>query len=392
MTGHVFIYGSIGSGTGEVSINAVRSQLDPNAENYIVHIVSPGGDVFEGYGIYNILKNTGKKITTQVEGLCASIATLVAFAGEEIVMNRTAEFMIHNPHITDFKGESSDLRNVADQLDKIKNLLIDVSAARVARNGKEVDKNKLWELYDNETWLTADEAETFGFVDRVEDAIKAVAKVNIEKFKTEMENSKQKSIYERVVKFLNFIAPKNEFTETLADGRVIVVMAEGDDWTGAQVMLEDGSPLAAGTYELASGKSFVTDEAGVVTQVMEAPAPEQPQEKAPEPNEMENKIKELEAQLAAAKAEVQAKAEEASKATAEAVQAKSNASKFQNKLTAAEKELIAIKEELQKTVGEEPIVDKGPAFKNAGKEQNFDPMAELGQAFITSRPSNTFKK
>lgn len=391
MTGHVFIYGSIGSGTGEVSINSVRSQLDPQAESYVVHIVSPGGDVFEGYGIYNILKNTGKKVVTQVEGLCASIATLVAFAGEEIVMNKTAEFMIHNPHITDLRGESSDLRNVADQLDKIKNLLIDVSAARVARNGKAIDKNKLWELYDNETWLTAHEAETFGFVDRVEDAIKAVARVNIENLKSEMENSKQKSILARVAKFLNFISPTNEFKETLADGRVIVVMAEGDDWTGAQVMLEDGTPVPAGTHELASGKSIVTDESGVITQVMEAPAPEQPQEEA-QNEDMENKIKELESQLAAAKAEAQAKVEEAQKATAEAVQANTNASKYQNKLTIVEKELIAIKEELQKTVGEEPIVDKGPAFKNVGKEQNFDPMAELGQAFITSRPSNTFKK
>lgn len=107
MTGHVFIYGGIGSGPGETSLKSVKAQLDPQAENYIVHLVSPGGEVFEGFGIYNILKNSGKKITTHIEGVCASIATLIAFAGDEIVMNKTSEFMIHNPNISDLKGDAS---------------------------------------------------------------------------------------------------------------------------------------------------------------------------------------------------------------------------------------------------------------------------------------------
>lgn len=368
MTGHIFIYGGIGTEAGEVSIANVKSQIEANksASDYTVHIISQGGDVFEGYGIYNILKNTGKKIETHVEGLCASIATLVAFAGEKIVMNRTSEFMIHNPSISDLRGDARDIRNVADQLDKIKELLIDVSGRRAARNGKPISKEQLWALYDNETWLTAEQTKNeFGFADEVVDAIKAAAKINYLNFK---KMAKETSIVDRITNLFKFNRFKNQATDTLEDGRVILVMTEDEDWTGKQVLLEDGSPLAAGTYKLASGKTITVDDQSVITQIGDA-APANAEPDKNQEMEKDNKIKELEAKLAEALAANQT-------ATAEVATAKANTAKFQNRMDILEKEFNELKVKASATLGDQtpPVIDPN---KRDGSQQKVDPMGDF---------------
>lgn len=374
MTGHIFIYGGIGSGQGEISVNNIKAQIDPQASDYLVHIISPGGEVFEGYGIYNLLKNTGKKVVTQIEGVCASIATLIAFAGEEIIMNKAAEFMIHNPKISDLKGDSYDLRNVADQLDKIKSILIDVSGARVARNGKSISREQLWELYDNETWLTAQEALNMGFVDDVQDAIKAVAKVDLKKFN--MEKPKQNWLEGIFKNFLGLQKFKNQFTETLQDGTVILVMSDDEDWTGKAVMYETGEPVPAGEHVLASGKTIVVNDQSVITEVKEAAPPQDNQAN----EEMENKIKELEAQLAEAKA-----AKETAEAKAKTEAEKS--AKIENRVQMIEKDYLKMKEFMEKTVGDKSTPPKGPAFKNAGNSRNevIDPMEQEALKYFRNR-------
>lgn len=377
MTGHIFIYGEIGSGPGQVSINSVKAQFDPSAKDYIVHIVSPGGDVFEGYGIYNILRNTGKEVTTHVEGLCASIATLIAFAGNKIIMNRASEFMIHNPKISDLKGEANDLRNVANQLDKIKGILIDVSGQRAARNGKEISKERLWELYDNETWLTAQEArDDYGFVDEVEDAIKAVAKLDLTNTKMEKNN-----LWDSFKNLFSKTKFKNNFEETLQDGTKIMVISEDEDWTGKQVITEDGNALADGDHVLASGKT-ITVSGGVISAVKEADAANNA-----EPNdEMENKIKELEAQLAEAKTAQAAAKAEAETAKAEAVTAQASLSKYTNRLEALEKKYLNLQEKSLETIGDKTDVSKGDGkLKTGGPNDQYDPMAEMFKTTLKAR-------
>jgi len=371
MTGHIFIYGAIGSGQGEVSVNSIKSQINSNASDYVVHIISPGGEVFEGYGIYNLLRNTGKKVITQIEGVCASIATLIAFAGEEIVMNKTAEFMIHNPKISDLKGDSYDLRNVADQLDKIKSILIDVSGARVARNGKSISREQLWELYDNETWLTAQEAQNMGFVDDVQDALKAVAKVDLKTFK--MEN-KENWLTKAFKNLVGLQKVKNQFTETLQDGTIIIVMSDDEDWTGKQVLYEDGTPVPAGDHTLASGKVIKVDDQSIITQVTD-PAPVEDKQD----EEMENKVKELEAQLAEAK-----EALTQAQATASTEAAKS--AKFENRLSNMEKDYLKMKEEMSKTFGDKTEPAKGPTFKASKDEsESADPMDQEVKKYFRTR-------
>lgn len=374
VTGHIFIYGEIGRGLGQSSINTVRAQIDPEASDYILHIASPGGDVFEGFGIYNVLKNTGKKIETHIESVTASIATLVAFAGERIVMNKTAQFMIHNPFISDLKGDSRDLRNVAGQLDKIKALLMDVTAKRAARNGKSISLDELSQLYDNETWLTSDEAVNKGFVDEVQDALKAVARIDLNQIKKMEKVSWLQSVIKSMIGSKKF---KNEFKETLQDGTVVIVMSEDGDWTGKQVVTEAGEPLPPGDYQLASGKVISVGENSTIAEVKDAPAAENKEEDM-------TKIKELEEKLAAseqARAAAEAKVGEATQAAVQQATAK-----FENSFKALEERLKQQEQQLSKTVGEMPPLGAGPVFKNSkGENVTYDPMGEDALAFYKSQ-------
>ena len=90
--GHIYLYQEIGG--GGVTANQIRKELARlnSADSICVHISSPGGEVYEGYTIYNLLKNSGKEINVKIEGLCASIATLIAMAGDTISMTPLSEF------------------------------------------------------------------------------------------------------------------------------------------------------------------------------------------------------------------------------------------------------------------------------------------------------------
>lgn len=360
MTGHIFVYGEIGTGTGQVSQKFVKSQIDKSAEKYIVHIFSPGGDVFEGYGIYNAIKNdtAGKPVEVHIEGLCASIATLVAASGQRIVMNKTGQFMIHNPHITDLKGDANKLRSVANQLDQIKSILINVYKIKTG-----LTVEKLWELYDNETYLTADQAEELGFIDESVDAIKAVAKLDLNNFNME---KKKPTFWAALKSLLNTI--KNE-AATLADGTVIEVLTEDGEWVGKQVMTADGNALASGEHPLVDGRVLVVGDGGIISEVRQAEAPADKQQN----EEMDNKIKELETQLAEAKAAKEAALATAEAAKSEAASANAKVSKFENKMTDLEKQFLELKEAASKTIGDKTPPPAGPSFKNLN-QQGVDPL------------------
>jgi len=285
--------------------------------------------------------------------------------------------------ITTFRElDAVKLRSVATQLDQIKSILINAYKVRTGMTDE-----KLWELYDNETYLTADQAVNLGFVDESVDAIKAVAKLDLNNFKME-----KKTLLSRFLNMLNMF--KNAVEEALADGRMIVVDTEDDNWTGKRVMLSDGTPLADGQYPMASGK-VITVAGEVITEVQEAEAPADKQQN----EEMDNKIKELETALAEAKAAKETAEASATQAMTEATTAKTEAAtasakaaKFENRVTAIESEFLKLKEAMGETVGDKSEDGKGPVIKNVNERQS-DPMLDamahdLGQAYITSRPSN----
>jgi ATP-dependent protease ClpP protease subunit len=127
-------------------------------------IHSPGGEVFDGLAIYHALKARGN-VTVRIEGLAASMASVIAMAGTRIMMPRNAFMMIHNP--SGFAvGDSADMRQLADLLDKIKGSLLAAYRERTKKSDED-----LTAMMDAETWLTGEEAVEHGFADATSDEV-----------------------------------------------------------------------------------------------------------------------------------------------------------------------------------------------------------------------------
>lgn len=152
--------------------NALKSL--GNVKNINLHINSPGGSVFEGIAIYNMLKQNSAHINVYVDGLAASIASVIAMSGDAIFMPSNSMMMIHNPW-TMAVGNASELRKQADDLDQITKSSVQTYLAKA---GDKLDEKTLTQLMDDETWLTAQEAVNYGLADEVVESNKAVASIN----------------------------------------------------------------------------------------------------------------------------------------------------------------------------------------------------------------------
>lgn len=158
------VYDVIGdSWWGGVSGRSIRQKLRAaqDAKRISVKIHSNGGDVIEGLAIYNQLKNSAAHVTVQIDGIAASMASVIAMAADEILMPESAWMMIHNPWGFGI-GESEDLREHADLLDKHKAALVAIYAERTGIASEEVAK-----LMDAETWMNGKEAVDLGFADKL---------------------------------------------------------------------------------------------------------------------------------------------------------------------------------------------------------------------------------
>ncbi|MCD9062744.1 head maturation protease, ClpP-related [Staphylococcus chromogenes] len=137
-----------------------------------VNINSGGGDVFSGVAIHNMLKSHKAHVTVKIDGLAASIASVIAMAGDKVIIPRNAMLMIHNAW-TFAVGNASDLRKQAEDLEKINSVVIN---SYLDKNPN-IDEDKLRSLMDDETWLTAQEAKDLGLVDVIAEPNKAAANI-----------------------------------------------------------------------------------------------------------------------------------------------------------------------------------------------------------------------
>lgn len=135
-----------------------------------LRINSPGGDVFDGMAIYNRLKSHSHDVIVHIDGLAASMASVIAMAGKTVNIAEGAMLMLHNPSSSWTGGESKDLRKTADMLDKVKEATVTAYVRKT-----QMDATEISALMDEETWLTAAEAKEKGFVDFVTNGLKAVA-------------------------------------------------------------------------------------------------------------------------------------------------------------------------------------------------------------------------
>jgi ATP-dependent Clp endopeptidase proteolytic subunit ClpP len=134
-----------------------------------VEINSPGGDVFAGLAIFNALRSSGKEIVVTVMGVAASAASLIAMAGDRIVMPKNTFMMVHNPWSMAI-GNADELRDTADTLDKIGASLRMTYAARTG-----LPEDEIATMLATDTWLTADEALEKGFASEVTENVTAKA-------------------------------------------------------------------------------------------------------------------------------------------------------------------------------------------------------------------------
>lgn len=177
----IYIYGDIvsdddkwsDSDTSAVDFRDALKDMG-NVKTINLHINSPGGDVFEGVAIYNMLKQNSAQINVYVDGLAASIASVIAMSGDTIFMPSNSMLMIHNAW-TIAAGNADQLRKVADDLEKISG---QTKKSYLDKAGDKLDSSTLQDLLDAETWLTAQEAVDYGLADEILEPVKAAASIN----------------------------------------------------------------------------------------------------------------------------------------------------------------------------------------------------------------------
>jgi len=150
--------------------------LGPIAE-LTVRINSPGGSVFDGVAIYNALKRHDAAITVWIDGIAASIASMIAMAGDEVVMPENAMLMLHDPSGL-VVGTASDMRGAAKALDRMKAAMVAAYRDKSGRDDAEIES-----LMQAETWLSAEEAVGLGLADRVEAPVRMAAHFDLSRFR-----------------------------------------------------------------------------------------------------------------------------------------------------------------------------------------------------------------
>lgn len=148
----------------ETSATHFRNELAkyPNVEQINIYINSYGGSVFEGTAIYNQLKRHTAHKTVYIDGFACSIASVIAMAGDDIVMPKNALMMIHNMWMG-VSGNAAELRKAADDLDIINTA---GRGAYLEKAGGKLEEATLIEMMDSETWLTAEQCVQYGLADR----------------------------------------------------------------------------------------------------------------------------------------------------------------------------------------------------------------------------------
>ncbi|EEP91810.1 ClpP-like prohead protease/major capsid protein fusion protein [Yersinia kristensenii] len=211
----IYIYEEIGywGVTARQFASSLKALGDIDHINLRIH--SPGGDVFEGIAIYNLLNSHPASKTVYIDGLAASMASVIAMVGNPVIMPENAMMMIHKPWgITG--GDANDMRDYADLLDKVEGVLIPSYAKKTGKTPEE-----LAVMLGEETWLTAQECVEHGFADQLLPSMQAMARINskrIEEF-----DSMPASLKNMI------ITPKATVTQPVAPTNPIAPAATLDD-------------------------------------------------------------------------------------------------------------------------------------------------------------------
>lgn len=160
----LFLNGEISDETwygDEVTPQLFKDELNADSGDITVWINSPGGDVFAAAQIYNMLRDYKGHVTVKIDGLAASAASVIAVAGDTVLVSPVAMIMIHNP-ATIAMGNTKDMEAAIAMLNEVKESILN---AYVDKTG--LSRNKLSKMMDDETWFNAKKAVELGFADKV---------------------------------------------------------------------------------------------------------------------------------------------------------------------------------------------------------------------------------
>lgn len=207
----VFIFGEIVSFKwDDIDTTAASFQKDLKELGEVsqinLHINSPGGSVFEGIAIGNMLRQHKARVVAHVDALAASIASVIVASCDEVIMPENSMLMIHNPW-TISMGNAKELRKQADDLDKIAESSV---VTYLAKAGEKLTEEKIKQIMDEETWMSAQEAYNYGLCDVVESANQVAASISQKLFETyqkvpeklldsRQENSRDQEKIEKIV-------------------------------------------------------------------------------------------------------------------------------------------------------------------------------------------------
>lgn len=308
--GKIYIYGEIketvnpnADAYGYSSLITVKKQVEnqPDSEFFDVHINSVGGEVDEGFKIYDYLKSLGKPINTYSEGMIASMGTVIFMAGENRYIRPTDKFMIHFPSII-ISGKSKDLEASVVILKELENKFLEFYSQFT-----NIEETDMKGFLNEDTFLTSEQLISFGFATEIISDLKAVAKLNININKQEEKQMSEQMSKEQVEGLFNgFFAKLGDFIKGKPKAK-LVQDAEGveidftdlgeDDTPAIGDKATVGGEDAQGEYLLPSGETYVF-EAGALVEIKAVVKEEKPQP-SEEVEALKAKIAELEAQASA---------------------------------------------------------------------------------------------
>lgn len=258
------------------SYNTVQREIN-NAKGKELNLVisSGGGSVTEGMAIADLIANYPEETTATGIGLVASIATVVLLSADKVKMTDNAFMMIHRPWSYTM-GNADELEATAELLDKMEAKLLDIyTASVIKRKGKQKDlENKITEMMAAETWLTAQEALEFGFIDEIvkvgEKNIDLLPLQNsLNKFlnvpaalltQTKKNDDMGNSILEKIKTLLNNMDEKEEVTNVVEEEKVIEEEPKNDEIGDAIQMLKDNGYFVLSPEEMESMHSKQKEE------------------------------------------------------------------------------------------------------------------------------------
>ncbi|MEE6145570.1 head maturation protease, ClpP-related [Bacillus cereus] len=228
-TADVFIYGEITKYAweeyGEVSSITFKNELEAlgdGIETINLYINSPGGSVFEAMAIIAMLKRHPADIISHIDGVAASCASVLPMISKHIIMPNNSLMMIHHA-MTGAWGNAKQLRKAADDVERISQAMCQYY---LDRSGEKMSEEMLYEMLEEDTWLTAEQCLELGLCDEIVEANQAVAYAFDDKWAKQYQNVPQQLLQMQTDKSIMSTEEKELREKIVADSKANLAYLE----------------------------------------------------------------------------------------------------------------------------------------------------------------------